>query len=166
MNCCLINKKIIIIINFKNFYYMKKVILTVVLFLSAFATNSVFANSENTNDMKKTRNETFVHESKMEWETIGDGVKRQILGYDGQLMMVKIKAEKPGPVGVEHAHYHSQVTFVSSGKFEFTIGGEKKIVTAGDGMYMEPDVRHSCICIEPGIIVDCFSPTREDFLKK
>lgn len=145
---------------------MKKVILTVVLFLSAFATNSVFANPENTNDMKKTRSETFVHESKMEWETIGDGVKRQILGYDGQLMMVKIKAEKPGPVGVEHAHYHSQVTFVSSGKFEFTIGGEKKIVTAGDGMYMEPDVRHSCICIEPGIIVDCFSPTREDFLKK
>lgn len=32
-------------------------------------------------------------------------------------------------------------------------------------MYMEPDVRHSCICIEPGVIVDCFSPSREDFLK-
>ncbi|MBR5541526.1 MAG: cupin domain-containing protein [Bacteroides sp.] len=116
--------------------------------------------------MKKTRSETFIPENKTEWETIGDGVKRQILGYDGQLMMVKIKAEKKGPVGVEHAHYHSQVTFVSSGKFEFTTGGEKKIVSSGDGMYMEPDVRHSCICIEPGIIIDCFSPMREDFLKK
>ena len=94
------------------------------------------------------------------------GITRQILGYDGHIMMVKIKAEKAGPVGVEHAHYHPQVTYVSSGKFEFTIGNEKKVVTAGDGMYMEPDVRHSCICIEPGVIVDCFSPMREDFLKK
>lgn len=145
---------------------MKKMILTAVLFMATIVTNSVYANSENGNEMKKTRSETFIHEDKIEWETIGDGVKRQILGYDGQLMMVKIKAEKKGPVGVEHAHYHSQVTFVSSGKFEFTIGGKKKIVTAGDGMYMEPDVLHSCICLEPGVIVDCFSPTREDFLKK
>ena len=136
------------------------------LFIATITANSVYANSKNTEKIKKTRSETFIHENKIEWETIDEGVKRQILGYDGQLMMVKIKAEKRGPVGVEHAHYHSQVTFVSSGKFEFTIDGEKKIVTAGDGMYMKPDVRHSCICIEPGIIIDCFSPTREDFLRK
>lgn len=145
---------------------MKKKIFTVILLFAVFAMNFVYASSEKVENMKKTRSTTFIHENNIEWETIGDGVKRQILGYDGQIMMVKIKAEKKGPVGVEHAHYHSQVTFVSSGKFEFTIGGEKKIVSVGDGMYMEPDVRHSCICIEPGVIVDCFSPTREDFLKK
>lgn len=145
---------------------MKKMIITAIMFIAAVTTVSVYADSQNTEKMKKTRSETFIIENNFEWETIGDGVKRQILGYDGQLMMVKIKAEKKGPVGVEHSHYHSQVTFVASGKFEFTIGDEKKIVSAGDGMYMEPDVRHSCICIEPGVIVDCFSPTREDFLKK
>jgi quercetin dioxygenase-like cupin family protein len=145
---------------------MKKMIVIAIIFIVAVSNGSVHADSKNTEKMKKTRSETFIQEKNVEWETIGDGVKRQILGYDGQLMMVKIKAEKKGPVGVEHAHYHSQVTFVSSGKFEFTINGEKKIVSAGDGMYMEPEVRHSCICIEPGIIVDCFSPIREDFLKK
>lgn len=145
---------------------MNKMIITAIMIIAAVTTVSVYADSQNKEKMKKTRSETFIQEDKVEWETIGDGVKRQILGYDGQLMMVKIMAEKKGPVGVEHAHYHSQVTFVSSGKFEFTIGDEKKIVSAGDGMYMKPDVRHSCICIEPGVIVDCFSPTREDFLKK
>lgn len=144
---------------------MKKMIITAIMFIAAVATVSVYADSQNKEKMKKTRSETFIHENKVEWENIGDGVKRQILGYDGQVMMVKIKAEKKGPVGVEHTHYHSQATFVSSGKFEFTIGDEKKIVSAGDGIYMEPDVRHSCICIEPGVIVDCFSPLREDFLK-
>lgn len=145
---------------------MKKVLFTAMMIMALFTTGTVSATTENAEKMEKTRSKTFVCENETKWETIGDGITRQILGYDGHIMMVKIKAEKAGPVGVEHAHYHPQVTYVSSGKFEFTIGNEKKVVTAGDGMYMEPDVRHSCICIEPGIIVDCFSPMREDFLKK
>lgn len=145
---------------------MKKVLFTAMMIMALFTAGTVSATTENAEKMEKTRSKTFVKENETKWETIGDGITRQILGYDGHIMMVKIKAEKAGPVGVEHAHYHPQVTYVSSGKFEFTIGNEKKVVTAGDGMYMEPDVRHSCICIEPGIIVDCFSPIREDFLKK
>lgn len=145
---------------------MKKVLFTAMMVMALFTAGTVSATTENAEKMEKTRSKTFVKENETKWETIGDGITRQILGYDGHIMMVKIKAEKAGSVGVEHAHYHPQVTYVSSGKFEFTIGNEKKVVTAGDGMYMEPDVRHSCICIEPGIIVDCFSPMREDFLKK
>lgn len=144
---------------------MKKVLFSAMM-MALFTAGTVSATTENAEKMEKTRSKTFVCENETKWETIGDGITRQILGYDGHIMMVKIKAEKAGPVGVEHAHYHPQVTYVSSGKFEFTIGNEKKVVTAGDGMYMEPDVRHSCICIEPGVIVDCFSPMREDFLKK
>lgn len=144
---------------------MKKVLFSAMM-MALFTAGTVSAITENAEKMEKTRSKTFVCENETKWETIGDGITRQILGYDGHIMMVKIKAEKAGPVGVEHAHYHPQVTYVSSGKFEFTIGNEKKVVTSGDGMYMEPDVRHSCICIEPGIIVDCFSPMREDFLKK
>lgn len=144
---------------------MKKVLFSAMM-MALFTSGTVSAITENAEKMEKTRSKTFVCENETKWETIGDGITRQILGYDGHIMMVKIKAEKAGPVGVEHAHYHPQVTYVSSGKFEFTIGNEKKVVTAGDGMYMEPDVRHSCICIEPGVIVDCFSPMREDFLKK
>lgn len=144
---------------------MKKVLFSVMM-MALFTAGTVSATTENAEKIEKTRSKTFVCENETKWETIGDGITRQILGYDRHIMMVKIKAEKAGPVGVEHAHYHPQVTYVSSGKFEFTIGNEKKVVTAGDGMYMEPDVSHSCICIEPGIIVDCFSPMREDFLKK
>lgn len=144
---------------------MKKVLFSAMM-MTLFTAGTVSATTENAEKIEKTRSKTFICENETKWETIGDGITRQILGYNGHIMMVKIKAEKAGPVGVEHAHYHPQVTYVSSGKFEFTIGNEKKVVTAGDGMYMEPDVRHSCICIEPGIIVDCFSPMREDFLKK
>lgn len=114
--------------------------------------------------VKKTRSATFIYENDKEWEPAGEGVTRQIMGYDGQVMLVKVKFEK-GAIGTPHSHYHTQTTYVVSGKFEFTVGDEKKIVEAGDGIYIEPDVLHGCVCLEPGILVDCFAPMRADFLK-
>lgn len=99
------------------------------------------------------------------WEPAGEGVTRQIMGYDGQVMLVKVKFEK-GAVGTPHTHYHTQTIYVASGKFEFTVGGKTLVVSAGDGIYMEPDVLHSCKCLEAGLLIDCFSPMRADFLKK
>ncbi len=85
------------------------------------------------------------------------------MAYDGQLMMVKVKFEK-GAVGTPHTHYHSQATYVASGRFELEIGGQKKILSAGDGYYVEPDELHGCVCLEAGILIDTFSPMRADFL--
>ncbi|WP_455672926.1 cupin domain-containing protein [Phocaeicola sp.] len=113
----------------------------------------------------KTRSCTFLPEQEMAWEPAGEGVVRQIMGYDGQTMMVKVKFAT-GACGAPHTHYHTQTTYVASGRFEFTVGNEKRIVEAGDGIYMEPDVLHGCVCLEAGILIDCFSPMRTDFLGK
>lgn len=113
----------------------------------------------------KTRSETFQIGSEIPWETVGKGVKRQILGYDGQLMIVNVHFEK-GAVGSLHEHFHSQATYVVSGKFELTIGDKKKVLVAGDGYYVAPDELHGCVCLEEGALIDVFSPHREDFLKK
>lgn len=111
----------------------------------------------------KTRSETFLYEKEKQWEPAGEGVTRQIMGYDGQVMLVKVKFEK-GATGAPHTHYHTQTTYVASGKFEFTVNGETKVVEAGDGIYMEPDALHGCTCLEAGVLIDCFSPMRADFL--
>ena len=113
----------------------------------------------------KTCSNVFLLADSMAWEQVGEGIQRQILGYDGQLMLVKVKFEK-GAVGSAHEHFHSQSTYVASGVFEFHVNGEKTIVKTGDGIYMEPDVLHGCTCLEPGILIDTFSPMREDFIKK
>jgi quercetin dioxygenase-like cupin family protein len=113
----------------------------------------------------KTKSTNFLFENELVWEKTGEGVERQIMGYDGQLMLVKVKFEK-GSVGYVHEHFHSQSTYVVSGKFEVTVGDEKKILSAGDGFYMEPDIPHGAVCLEAGILIDTFSPMRLDFLKK
>lgn len=113
----------------------------------------------------KTQSKVFVLENETLWENVGNGIDRQILGYDGQLMLVKVRFKK-GAIGSMHEHFHSQSTMVVSGVFEFTVGNDKKIVKAGDGIYMEPDILHGCVCLEDGILIDTFSPMREDFIKK
>lgn len=129
------------------------------------ATYAMEKMNEPQQAVEKTGSPAFMFDSESEWEATGDkGVVRKILGYNGQVMMVKIKFDKDA-VGAPHRHYHTQVTYVVSGKFEFTINGEKKVVSGGDALYMEPDVQHDCKCLEPGILIDCFSPMRESFLK-
>ena len=111
----------------------------------------------------KRFSEKFILTQKMEWEDLGGGVSRKFLGWDNQIMMVQVKFEK-GAECTPHDHFHTQATYVASGKFEFTIDGEKQIVEGGDGVYIEPNLVHGALCLEPGILIDVFSPVREDFL--
>lgn len=111
-----------------------------------------------------TKNEKFVFYDTVEFEDLGGGVKRKILAYGDALMQVEVHFER-GAVGAMHSHPHSQLTYVLSGKFEFTIDGEKKIVSRGDTLYKTPGVVHGCVCLESGILLDTFNPYREDFIK-
>ena len=112
----------------------------------------------------KKESANFQFEQETEWENPAPGIQRQIMGYNDDIMMVKVKFEK-GAVGTPHTHSHTQTTYVSSGVFEFTTDNETRIVKTGDGVYMKPDSLHGCTCLEAGILIDTFSPTRKDFLK-
>lgn len=109
------------------------------------------------------RTEAFYVENENPWEVVSPGVKRQITGYDVSIMMVKVVFETGG-IGPVHQHYHSQTSYVVSGKFEVTINNEKKILQTGDAFYIEPNILHGAICLEAGMLIDVFSPIREDFL--
>lgn len=97
------------------------------------------------------------------WEDASPGIKRQMFGYDDRIMLVKVKFEK-GAIGAVHKHHHSQVSYVESGEFELTIGEEKKVLKTGDGFFVPSNMLHGSVCLEPGVLIDVFSPQREDFL--
>ena len=106
----------------------------------------------------------FQLSTEVPWEDAAPGITRQVFGYDDRVMLVKVKFEQ-GAVGSLHEHMHTQVSYVESGIFEMTIGDEKKLVKKGDGFYVPPHVIHGCVCMEAGVLIDVFSPYREDFLK-
>lgn len=106
----------------------------------------------------------FIENKSIPWETVGTGVKRKIMAWDEKLMLVKVEFEKGG-IGTVHQHYHSQITHVESGIFEVEIAGDKKVLTTGDAYYIPSNVWHGCVCLESGVLIDVFSPMREDFIK-
>ncbi len=111
-----------------------------------------------------TRSDAFLYAEKITWANPEPGVTRQILGYDDQVMLVKVKFEN-GAVGSAHQHPHTQTSMIESGKFEVTIDGKTAVLAAGDGYFVAPDLIHGVVCIEAGTIIDCFCPYRADFLK-
>ena len=110
------------------------------------------------------RSDTYQLASQLLWEDAEPGVKRQIMAYDAHLMLVKVQFQT-GAIGSVHQHPHTQGTYVASGIFELTIGNEKRILKAGDGYYVAPNLPHGCKCLEAGTLIDTFSPMREDFLR-
>ena len=110
------------------------------------------------------KNDKFVFGNDIPFEDLGGGVKRKILAYGDDMMQVEVHFEK-GAVGAMHSHPHTQLTHVLCGKFEFTIDGETKIVSAGDTLFKLPNIVHGCVCLEAGVLLDTFTPMRADFIK-
>ncbi|GHU91619.1 cupin [Bacteroidia bacterium] len=106
----------------------------------------------------------FFKSDSMEWVDLGGGVKRQIMGYDENVMLVKVSFEKDS-IGAIHDHVHVQTSYVASGKFEINIDGRKRILSAGDGFFAPSGKTHGVVCLEAGTLIDVFHPMRKDFLK-
>lgn len=105
----------------------------------------------------------FIENNDLSWEITAPGMRRKIMAYDERLMLVKVEFEKGG-IGVVHQHYHTQITHIESGVFEVEIGGNKQVLKAGDAFYIPPNVLHGAVCLEAGVLIDVFSPMREDFI--
>src|SRR6476620_10973867 len=121
------------------------------------------ASYQKMNRMKESG--LFQFSDQIKIEDLGNGIQRQLYGFNDQLMMVKVIFDKDA-VGTAHHHHHTQVTYVESGVFEMTIGDKKEIIAKGDGFYVPPHEVHGIICLEPGFLIDVFNPHRADFLSQ
>lgn len=99
----------------------------------------------------------------IDWQPTDPGVKRKILAWNDQLMMVKVAFEA-GAVGTLHRHPHLQMSYVEKGVFVVEISGSKQILQAGDVFSVPSEALHGVICKEEGVLIDVFNPMREDFI--
>lgn len=94
----------------------------------------------------------------------GENVTRQVLADAPELMTVAFRFAAEGAVGALHHHSHVQSTFVQSGRFRFTIADRPFEVGPGDAFVIPSNAVHGCVCLEPGTLIDGFTPRRDDFL--
>ena len=96
-------------------------------------------------------------------ERLEDGVERQMIV--GENVMVCRLRFAPRVVTPAHEHPHEQITLVERGRVLFTVGDEQRVAEAGDVLHFPPGSWHGATMLdEEVVLIDIFSPIREDFL--
>lgn len=106
----------------------------------------------------------YVKIAGIEASDLGEGVTRRILASGGTMMTVQFSFEK-GAVGTPHTHVHEQVGYVLQGRFELTLGNDKTTLEVGDTYYVPSNTVHGVVALEDGVLLDVFTPQRQDFLE-
>ena len=107
---------------------------------------------------------TLVGDSDLSWDDVEPKIRRKIMSYNEDVMLVKVAFEKGG-IGTMHKHTHLQISYIDGGAFEVTIGDDTRILRDGDVYFVPSNVMHGVVCLEDGVLVDVFNPMREDFIK-
>ncbi|OWR15113.1 cupin domain-containing protein [Chryseobacterium sp. VAUSW3] len=107
----------------------------------------------------------FLEQSNYSWEKIDENLDRALVGFDDSLMLTTVRFKKGG-VGKVHQHIHSQAAYIAAGSFQVQIGETKKVLKAGDSFFLPSNIMHGVVCLEEGVLIESFSPAREDFLKQ
>jgi quercetin dioxygenase-like cupin family protein len=91
------------------------------------------------------------------------GVDFVLLSHGPESMVTKMlyKKEDNPP---SHKHANEQSGFVISGKYRIIIDKVAYKIGPGDSYSIPRDIEHRIEIIEPGEVVDFFSPPRKDYL--
>lgn len=122
------------------------------------------SNTSSENDNNGNGIPRHLNWSNIPVEQMADGIERQM--FVGDRMMICRFRFKPFLVTPEHDHPHEQMTIVERGKVRFFIEGKEQIATAGDMLHFPSHCWHGATMMdEEVVLIDIFSPLREDFLQ-
>ena len=97
--------------------------------------------------------------------TTPDGAQRRVLSYGGSLMLVEFRFEA-GVASWEHSHPHEQVGYVVDGDIEFFMAGHAPVrLHKGGSYYVPANVKHYVVTHAVTVLLDAFTPVRDDFLE-
>jgi quercetin dioxygenase-like cupin family protein len=68
--------------------------------------------------------------------------------------------------GAAHSHLHDQLVYIVSGRLRFSAGAELFEVGPGDSFVIKGGVEHQAWALEPAVVLDVFTPYREDYVQK
>jgi quercetin dioxygenase-like cupin family protein len=91
------------------------------------------------------------------------GVELTTLVHGDKTLMGQFKIAEGSAIPA-HSHPHEQTGFLVSGKLRFNVGGKVTEVEPGDSWCIAGDVEHSADALKDSVVIEVFSPVREDYL--
>ena len=106
---------------------------------------------------------SYVRWKDIEVEQLSSLIGRQfVVGKD--VMVARVLLKKGANVPLHH-HHNKQITYILEGALEFLIGDERIVVRAGEVLCIPPNVPHWVEVLEDSVVIDLFSPRREDWIR-
>lgn len=91
------------------------------------------------------------------------GLTRKVMAYNDKLFLAEHQMAK-GWAGSVHSHPHDQVVYVVSGHLKVTCQGKTFEIRRGDSFVVRGGVEHGAAALEDSVVVDVFTPCREDYI--
>lgn len=95
------------------------------------------------------------------WKLLEGNQKNRIVHMDN-VTVIFFQAPKGLITPEDHAHSNEQVTYLAKGKLKIIIGDKEKVIVANEGYMVPPNEKHHIEVLEDSLIIDFFSPKRED----
>ena len=97
------------------------------------------------------------------WIEMVEGIQRRttVSGRTMSQMVVRLEAGRRLP---EHQHPQEQIVHVIQGRLRLRVGGVRHEVGPGESFYLAGGVPHDVEVLAEAVVVDTFSPPREDLL--
>lgn len=92
------------------------------------------------------------------------GVRLKNLIHGEKTHLTKVLIEKSAVIPL-HKHDNEQTGYLLSGKLRFFSGEQEYVVLPGDSWSFPGNMPHGAEGLEESIVLECFSPVREDYLK-
>lgn len=92
------------------------------------------------------------------------GLKRRVLAYNEKLFLAEHEMAK-GWAGTLHSHPHDQIVYIVRGHLSVSCEGKTFEIRAGDTFVVRGGVEHGASALEESLVIDVFTPWREDYLR-
>jgi len=100
---------------------------------------------------------------RIEKEQLSPVFARQVI--HGETMTVARVYLRQGCAVPEHSHHNEQISMIERGAVKFVIAGKEKVLKAGEVLRIPANVPHSAEALEDCVVMDLFSPRREDWIR-
>jgi quercetin dioxygenase-like cupin family protein len=109
-------------------------------------------------------NTAMIHKSNTATYTeVLPGIELSNLTFGNKTHLIKVRLAK-GAILPEHNHLNEQTGYLLSGKLRFFSGDTEIVAEPGDCWTFPGNMPHGAEALENSVVVECFSPVREDYL--
>jgi len=102
-------------------------------------------------------------DDKSPWIDIAPGIRRRTITHGSSMyqMIARLDAGSRMP---EHKHSQEQIVHILEGRMNLIVSGVPHELKRGDSYYLAANVPHGVETIEQTMVLDTFSPPRDDYL--